>query len=73
MNEEHSEVDQYPDRQHIAERARFVITIGALRGALEEQPSAAAVRTCVRRWIGAALQAAEEVIRDKQSEKEAGR
>jgi hypothetical protein len=73
VNEENSEANEYPDRQHVAERARFVITIGAVKGALEEQPSAAAVRACVRRWISAALQAAEEVIREKTDKKEADR
>lgn len=72
MNDENSEADDYPDRRHIAERARFVITIGVLKGAFEEQPSAAAVRSCVRRWIGAATQAADEVIRAKRDEKKEG-
>lgn len=73
MNEENSEADDYPDRRHVADRARFVITLGALKGALEEEPSANAVRSCVRRWIGAATQVAEEVIRQKRdAEKKEG-
>jgi hypothetical protein len=58
--------DAHPDRQFIADRARFVITIGALRGALEEQPSEASIRACGRRWIGAATQAIDEVIRERR-------
>lgn len=73
MNSENSEADDYPDRQYIADRARFVITLGALRGALEEEPSANAVRSCLRRWIGAATQVAEDVIRDMNTKKRADR
>lgn len=71
MNAEDSE-DDYPDRRHIAERARFVITIGVLRGAFEEQPTESTVRSCLRRWIGAATQAADEVIRQKRDQKKEG-
>lgn len=53
-----------------AEKARFHVTLGALRGALEEQPSPAAVRSCLRRWISAATQTAEEVTREKRTKKE---
>lgn len=63
-------------RQHLAvfePRGRFHITLGALRGALEEEPSANAVRSCLRRWIGAATQVAEDVIREKNDEKRARR
>lgn len=63
---ENTEADEQ-GRQHLAvtePRARFHLTLGALRGALEEEPSANAVRSCLRRWIGAATQVAEDVIRD---------
>jgi hypothetical protein len=70
---EQNEADEYPDRRYVAERARFVITLGALRGALEEQPSPRAVRSAVRRWIAAATQVAEDVIREMNSKKEADR
>lgn len=70
MNE-NDEAD-YPDRQHIAEKARFHLTIGVLRGAFEEQPSERAVRSCLRRWIAAATQVADEVTRAKRDEKKKG-
>jgi hypothetical protein len=63
-------------RQHLAvvePRARFHLALGALRGALEEEPSANAVRSCVRRWIAAATQVADDVIREKQDRRKAGR
>lgn len=59
-------------RQHLAvvePRARFHLTLGALRGALEEEPSTNAVRSCVRRWIAAATQVADDVIREKGAKK----
>lgn len=61
-----TEADDYPERQYVAERARFVITIGALRGALEEQPSERAVRAAGRRWINEAVQAIDEVALQKR-------
>ncbi|MFJ2631091.1 hypothetical protein ACIO6U_03880 [Streptomyces sp. NPDC087422] len=73
MNENTEPEDADPDRQHIAERARFVVTLGVLRAALEEQPSEASIRACGRRWIGAATQATDEVIRERRKKnKEAG-
>lgn len=63
-------------RRHLAAvepQARFHLTIGALRGALEEQPSPATVRSALRRWIAAATQVAEDVIRDMNTKKRADR
>lgn len=62
----------YPDRRFVAEKARFHVTLGALRGALEEQPSERAVRSCLRRWIAAATQVADEVAREKRDAKKKG-
>jgi hypothetical protein len=72
---ENDEADEQ-GRQHLAvtePRARFHLTLGALRGALEEEPSASAVRSCLRRWIGAATQVADDVIRDMDTKKRADR
>jgi hypothetical protein len=65
---ENTEADEQGE-QHLAvvrPRARFHITLGALKAALEEEPSPRAVRSCLRRWISAATQVADDVIRDKQ-------
>jgi hypothetical protein len=67
-----TEADDYPDRRYVAERARFVITLGALKAALEEEPNANAVRSCVRHWIGAATQVADEVIAEQRNKKKEG-
>ncbi|MCZ4099871.1 hypothetical protein [Streptomyces sp. H39-C1] len=64
--------DATPDRRHIAERARFHITLGALRAALEEQPSPASVRATYRRWTTAAAQLADEVAKNMQNKNEEG-
>jgi hypothetical protein len=66
---EQNEADEQGER-HLAvvgPRARFHVTLGALKAALEEEPSPRAVRSCLRRWIGAATQVADDVIRDKQT------
>jgi hypothetical protein len=44
-----------------AERARWELTLGAIRGHLEEQPTPQAVRAASRRWISAIVQLADEV------------
>lgn len=72
---ENDEADEQ-GRQHLAvvePRARFHLTLNALRGALEEEPSPRAVRSCLRRWIGAATQVADDVIRDMDTKKRADR
>ena len=71
MNE-NSEADDYPDRRHVAEKARFHVTLGVLRAALEEQPSPNAVISCGRRWIAAATQLVDEVVREKRDTKNQG-
>lgn len=43
-------------------RARTTLTIGAIRGHLEEQPSPNAVRACARHWCAEITQLAEAVI-----------
>jgi hypothetical protein len=50
-----------PDRRHVAEQARFHITLNTFRGALEEQPTPNLVRAAGRRWLTAAAQIVEEV------------
>lgn len=64
--------DATPDRRHIAERARFHITLGVLRGALEEQPNPASVHATYRRWATAAAQLADEVAKNMQTKKKEG-
>lgn len=73
MNPNDEADDASPDRRASAERARFHITLGALRAALEEQVSAASVRAAGRRWINAAVQIVDEVARnvtDKNKERD---
>lgn len=60
------ELEPEPNRDHTRVQARFAITLGALRGALEEQPTPALVRATGRRWAKAAAQLAEEVASDMQ-------
>ncbi len=54
------EEDQQRARAN-AERARWELTLGAIRGHLEEQPTPQAVRATSRRWINAVVQLADEV------------
>ncbi len=73
MNE-NTEADEQGE-QHLAvvrPRARFHITMGALRAAFEEEPSPRAVRSCLKRWISAATQVADEVIREKRDKSKEG-
>lgn len=44
------------------ERARRAITLGAIRGHLEEQPSSYAIRACARQWCADITALAEDVI-----------
>lgn len=55
-----------------AEKARFHITLGALRSALEEQPNEACVRAAGRRWINAAVQAIDEVAKEQRHKQKEG-
>ncbi|MBC3988028.1 hypothetical protein H8N00_03755 [Streptomyces sp. AC563] len=54
-------VEPEPARRHTAARARFVVTLGAIRAALEEEPSEHAVRQAARRWQDALTALADEV------------
>lgn len=58
-----------PDRRHIAEQARFHITLNTFRGALEEQPTPNLVRATGRRWLTAAAQVVEEVAKNMEGRK----
>lgn len=49
-------------RQVQRERARHEMTVGAIRGHLEEQPSPNAIRACARHWCVEITQLAESVI-----------
>jgi hypothetical protein len=55
-----------PNRDYTRVQARFTVTFGALRAALEEQPSPALVRATGRRWINQAAQIIDEVATDMQ-------
>lgn len=48
------------------ERARFHLTLGAIRADLEEQPNPNQVRAASRRWIEAITQMTDEVARAAQ-------
>ncbi|AEM87053.1 hypothetical protein [Streptomyces violaceusniger] len=48
------------------ERARFHLTLGAIRADLEEQPSPSQVRAASRRWIEAIAQMTDEAARAAQ-------
>jgi hypothetical protein len=61
--------DASPDRRASAERARFHLTLGVLRAALEEQPTSALVRSTGRRWINAAAQLISEVAKNTEGRK----
>lgn len=69
--DEPADLDDDPDpqgTQHLAvvrERARFEVTLGAVRADLEEQPSARSVRAAVRRWHRAITQLGDEVIAER--------
>lgn len=57
-----------------AERARWELTLGAIRGHLEEQPTPRAVRSAGRRWTSTIAQLAEEIATAmrNQNHKEGG-
>jgi hypothetical protein len=61
-----------PNRDHTRVQARFAVTLGALQGALEEQPSPGLVRATGRRWIAAAAALTEEVAKNMQSKNKEG-
>jgi hypothetical protein len=46
--------------------------LGALKGALEEEPCPALVRAAGRRWISAAVQITDEVAKNMQHKTENG-
>ncbi|MER6199813.1 hypothetical protein ABT234_20890 [Streptomyces sp. NPDC001586] len=49
-----------------AEHARRELTLGSIRAHLEEQPSARAVRTAVRRWVADVIALGEDLAQSKQ-------
>lgn len=53
------------------EKARFEITLGAIKASLEEEPSPAAIRACARRWERALHAIADEVIAARQNQEKA--
>jgi len=58
--------DDEQGRQHLeltATQARFHVTLGAIRGDLEAQPSAVSVRTAVRRWCEAIVAAGDDITK----------
>lgn len=58
--------DQDPQAQVNRERARWHVTLGAIRGHLEEQPSPASVRAAARRWASAITQLADDINKGRQ-------
>lgn len=48
------------------ERARFHLTLGAIRADLEEQPSPSQVRAASRRWIEAITQMTDELAKEQR-------
>ncbi|AGP56161.1 hypothetical protein [Streptomyces rapamycinicus] len=52
--------DPGKERRHTRERARFTLTLGAIRAALEEEPSERAIRAAAKRWHEAITAAADE-------------
>lgn len=65
------ELKTEPDRDNHA-RARFHVTLGALRAALEEQPTPNLVRATGRRWLSAAAQLIDEVAKNVHKDTEEG-
>lgn len=63
------ELESEPNRDHTRVQARFAVTFGALKGALEEQPTPALVRATGRRWINEAVQIIDEVARNMEGKK----
>lgn len=58
--------DQDPQAQVNRERARWHVTLGAIRSHLDEQPSPACVRAAARRWANAVIQLGDDIIRGGQ-------
>ncbi|MDX3235685.1 hypothetical protein PV392_08290 [Streptomyces sp. ME03-5709C] len=58
------EPESDPVRRGTAEAARFHITLGSIRAALEEQPTPGTVRSAGRRWLAAVTQLIDEVAQD---------
>ena len=55
-----SALETEPDRSYTRQAARFHLTLGALRAALEEQPTPNLVRATGRRWLNAAAHVIDE-------------
>lgn len=67
-----SALETEPDRSYTRQAARFHLTLGALRAALEDQPTPNLVRATGRRWLSAAAQLTDEVATQvQQNHKEA--
>jgi hypothetical protein len=62
------EVDEQ-GAQHLAvvrPRARFEVTLGAIRADLEEQPSNRSIRSAARRWHDAITALTDELIAERR-------
>lgn len=56
------EPEQEVEHRATRERARFQVTLGAVRAQLEEQPSEGTVRSAARRWHDAITALTDEVV-----------
>lgn len=63
-----TEPEDEPDRRGVAEQARFHLTMGVIRAALEEQPTPGLVRATGRRWIATVAQLTEEIAQQVQTQ-----
>jgi hypothetical protein len=66
--EETDDTDEQGE-QHLAvvrTRARFQVTLGAIRGDLDEQPSDRSIRSAAKRWHKAITELVDEVIAERR-------
>ncbi|GAA1283506.1 MULTISPECIES: hypothetical protein [Streptomyces violaceusniger group] len=54
--------DSGKERRHTHERARFTLVLGAVRAALEEEPSEYAIRAAAKRWQQGITAVADETV-----------
>lgn len=54
--------DPGEERRPTRERARFTLVLGAIRAALEEEPSEHAVRAAAKRWQQGITSVADETV-----------
>lgn len=57
---------EHERRYDRSEEARFVVVLGSVRAAAEEQPSPRAARAVCRRYAAAIVQLGDQVAREKQ-------